>query len=546
MMASNMLIPRDDAPMIPRDYQDAAFPAVMNWFEERSDWPLVVIPTGGGKSLCMAEMVRRALMVDSRARFLIVSHVSELLEQDAAAVMRQCPNTPVSLYSDKLGQKDLSGQVIVAGIQSIYRKAHQIQNPPPDIVLIDEVHTLPHKGEGMYRKFISDLMTINPYLKIVGYTATPFRMKGGYLHKGEGAMFGGIAYEVDILELLERGFLCPLTTPTMTTRMSTEGVKIQGGEFVVSQLQKAVNKSAITKACVDELFANAGSRKRWIVFAAGKEHCIAIAEEIYSRGVMCEILVDDTPKAERRDIVQWHKADTSDIRCLINIGVATTGYDCPAIDLIAMMCPTRSPVKYVQCVGRGMRLHKHKDDCLVMDFAGVIDYFGPVDKIRIPEKRKKKAGVAPTKFCPKCKTETHAAARKCVGCGYDFPEGDSQMNAEASNAAILSSQLVSEQYKVSTVTYYIHKKEGKPDSLRVNYLCGITKSFNEWVCFGHTGRARERACFWWRLRAGSLPPKSAKEALERKDELREPIAVWAKKVGKHYEVTGADFHDDNG
>lgn len=527
------------APKIPRDYQDDAFDAVMEWFEHKEGWPLVVIPTGGGKSLIMAEMVRRAIEIEPSTRFMVLSHVSELLTQDADAVLGQCPGIHLSFYSDKLGQKDLRGQVIVAGIQSVHKKAYMIQTPPIDLVLIDEVHTLPHAGEGMYRKFLADLMLINPKMKVIGYTATPFRAKTGLLHRGDGAMFGGIAYEVNILDLITQGYLCPISTPTVSMRMDTVGVKIAGGDFIAKQLEKAVDKAEITEACVNEIIQNCQNRNKWLIFTAGVEHCTHVRDEIRSRGVACEMLTGDTETGERNRIIAWHKERSHEPRCLVNVSVLTTGYDNPAIDLIAFMRPTRSPVLYIQMIGRAMRIFPGKYDAIVLDFGGVIETLGPIDQIRLPE-RKGGKGEAPSKDCPECGETNHAAARVCIQCGFEFPEPEIKIGHNASEAAVLSTQLKTETHEVTGVSYHRHEKPGARDTLRVEYHCGLTKSFRQWVFIEHSGSNREMAAYWWRSTAGTTPPNTIAEALARQQELATPKFVTVKKVGKYHEVVGTE------
>jgi len=539
MTENNQMVYSDKPLMIPRDYQDAAFPAVCDWFENKKGWPLVVIPTGGGKSLIMAELIRRAIEIEPATRFMILSHVSELLKQNGEAVMGQCPNVPVSFYSDKLKQKDLSGQVIIAGIQSIHKKAHLIHSPPPDLVLIDECHLIPHAGEGMYRKFLASLLIANPRMKVIGYTATPFRAKTGLLHKGEGAMFGGIAYEVGILDLIAQGYLCSINTPTMATRMETEGVKVAGGDFIAAQLEKAVDRHEITVACVDEMMQYGDGRKRWLIFTAGVTHCTHVMEEIRRRGIACEMLTGDTETGERNRIIAWHKEKTSDTRCLVNVSVLTTGYDNPAIDLIAFMRPTRSPVLYIQMTGRAMRIALGKIDAMCLDFGGVIETLGPIDQIRLPQ-RKKGGGDAPHKNCPECGEENHAAARLCIKCGYEFPAPQNKIGNSASEAAVLSTQLKVVAHKVTDVRYYLHKKDGARDSLRVEYYSGLTTVFKKWVCLEHSKGAREMACVWWRKNANTTPPNTIEDALKRLGELRVPKMVHVKRVGKYHEVMGEE------
>lgn len=536
LFASSSLTPAMKA----RDYQDEAFPAVMDWLSRYGTWPLVVIPTGGGKSLVMAELMRRCFEIEKDTRFVVLSHVGELQVQNAEAFAGQCPGVPFSFYSDKLGQKDLSGQVIFATIQSVHKKAYQIQTPPPDIILIDEVHLLPHTGEGMYRKFLADVMKINPQVKCIGYSATPFRAKTGLLHKGEGALFGGIAYEVNVLDLINQGYLAPISTPTMSMRMDVTGVKIQGGDYVAKQLEKAVDIDEVTKGCVNEIIQHSEGRNKWLVFTAGVSHCKHVRDEIRSRGIACEMVTGATPTEERNRIVAWHKERSREPRCLVNVTVFTVGFNNPAIDLIAFMRPTRSPVLYIQMIGRAMRIFPGKEDAVILDFCSIIETLGPIDQIRLPQ-RKKGSGDAPSKICPECAEENHAAARICIKCGWQFPPPQIKIGNNASDAAVLSTQLMSKPYPVTGMNFYRHKKDGRADTLRVEYQSGIMNVYKRWLSFEGTGGAREFACFWWRKMAGTVPPKTIAEALERASEIKRPHTVHIKKVGKYFEITGEDL-----
>lgn len=877
----------------PRDYQDAAFPALMEWFEKKEGWPLVVIPTGGGKSLCIAELIRRCREIDPTFRAVVLSHVSELLVQNAEAIIGQCPDAHITFCSDKLGSKDLTGDVVIASIQSTHGKAYEMQNPPPDIIIIDEVHTLPHSGEGMYRKFLKNMIQINPQIKVIGYTATPFRAKTGLLHKGDGAMFGGIAYEVNILDLINQGYLTSISTPTMSMRMDVSGVKIQGGDYVQKQLEKAVDVDEITVGCVNEIIQHSDGRNKWLIFTAGVEHCEHVRDEIRRRGISCEMLTGATETGERNRIIAWHKEKSPEPRCLVNVSVLTTGYDNPAIDLIAFMRPTRSPVLYCldskteiltshgwkgmgqiivgdcapaldmetgqgkwarvtgyierdmqdderwveynapranfrvtsdhsliistrthnngkspfkitpaimaashangfymptaveipqpgvpltdaelyfigmvitdgsvtptqvllyqserhpeiierierclnecgfiyskrravgysqfkenfarwiftiplgvvrkkgrntntfnlengrncqylrpyldkdlsplllsiskqqfvillqaifdgdghkkdkaanmdytmrsysicsarkiaierlqalaavhgftghlrseqhnrknpiwiltvtpqswrsvggvgkrpqvvvspatkekvwcvettcgtiitrrlgkvtvmgncQMIGRAMRIYPGKYDAVVLDFGGIIETLGPIDQIRLPTKKKGK-GEAPSKICPECKEENHAAARVCIQCGFNFPTPEIKIGHAASEAAVLSTQLKTQPYEVTGVRYYIHKKEGKPDTLRVEYQCGFMHMFKSWKSFNASGHPRAMACHWWRLHADSVPPQNVEEALRRVGELKNPRIVHVRKAGKYFEIVGSEL-----
>lgn len=521
-----------------RDYQEIALESIFDYFVEHEGSPIVVMPVGSGKSLTIAEFMRRANKYFPGTRCVVLAHVSELLTQNAEELIGQWPDADISFYSDSLGQKNIDGQIVFAGIQSIYKRAFDFTDPP-DLILVDECHLIPPDSDTMYRKFLEDMLIVNPNIKIIGFTGTPFRAGYGMLHKGKNALFTHIAYEIPILELIQRGHLCPIITPSVTTKMDTTGVKMRGGDFIGSQLAKVVDDSNLTKSCVDEIMAHGMDRRKWLVFTVDIEHCGHVAAEIRSRGIDVEVIHSKTPTMERNRIVDRYK--NGELRCLVNVAVFTTGFNNPGIDLLAFMRPTRSPVLYIQMAGRGMRTFPGKTDCLLLDFGGVVEELGPIDAVHVPQKGDGE-GLAPIKYCDACGKSCAAGCAKCPHCGNPFPENSLNLDANASHAAAISTQLKAKVHKVSKVAYYRHKKEGKPDTLRIDYLCGF-ETYREWQCFEHTYDPRERACAWWKQRSATLPPNSITEALARVNELRQPLYVHIKKAGQYNQVMAVDFDE---
>jgi len=159
-----------------RPYQLAAVDAVYGHLRSRDDNPCVVIPTAGGKTPVMATICRDAV-TQWDGRVLVLAHVKELLEQTADKLTAVCPDVPFGIYSAGLRRRDTEQAVIVAGIQSVYRRACELDRF--DLVIVDEAHLIPLDGEGMYRQFLADAQVVNPCLRVIGFTATPFRLKDG-------------------------------------------------------------------------------------------------------------------------------------------------------------------------------------------------------------------------------------------------------------------------------------------------------------------------------------------------------------------------------
>jgi DNA repair protein RadD len=418
----------------------------------------------------------------------------------------------------------------------VHRKACAIQRA--DLVLVDEAHLIPRSANTTYRRFLDDLTRINPQLKIIGLTATPYRLDSGMLHTGPDALFDDIAFEVSVRELIDQGYLAPLTSKQTSTQLDVSGVASRGGEFIAGQLEAAVDRDPITQAAIDEVVAYGQDRRSWLMFCAGVDHAQHVCDAVQSRGVSCATIFGHTPKAERDRIIAAFKRD--EIRALASMGVLTTGFNAPAVDLIAMLRPTKSTGLYVQMAGRGTRLAAGKDNCLVLDFAGNVARHGPIDLVSPKDKTSEGDGEAPTKVCPACQTINALAARVCADCGFVFPAPEVQLEATATTRPILSTGRP-EWLDVGAVTYHRHEKPGRPPSLRVDYHCGLVRH-REWVCLEHEGYPGQKAAAWWRRREGSSDvPATVSEALTRADELRQPVQIAVRPNGRFTEVVHARF-----
>jgi DNA repair protein RadD len=520
-----------------RDYQRAAIDAIYDYFAAVTGHPLVVIPTAGGKSLVAAAFIQEVLSQWPGERIIILTHVRELISQNFAELIRLWPEAPAGIYSAGLNRRDVQAQILFAGIQSVHRKAFHIQRA--DLVLVDEAHLVPRQASATYRRLLGDLTRINPQLKVIGLTATPYRLDSGMLHKGPDALFDDIAFEVSVRELIDQGYLAPLISKQTSTQLDVSGVGTRGGEFIAGQLEAAVDHDPITQAAIDEVVAYGRDRRSWLLFCAGVDHACHVSEAVRARGVSCATIFGHTPRAERDRIIAAFKR--GEIRALASMGVLTTGFNAPAVDLIAMLRPTKSTGLYVQMAGRGTRLAPGKDNCLVLDFAGDVAHHGPIDLVKPRDKLNGEGdGEAPTKVCPACQTINALAARVCTDCGYVFPAPEVQLEATATTQPILSVGRP-EWVDVDAVTYHRHEKPGRPASLRIDYHCGLVRH-REWVCLEHGGYASRKAAQWWRRRDGSSEvPATVDEALARAEELRRPAQIAVRPNGRYTEVVHARF-----
>lgn len=532
-----------------RPYQTEAIDAIYHYLRTKNGNPCCVIPTAGGKTPLLASICKDAVTKWS-GRVLILSHVKELLGQAADKLSAICPDIPVGIYSAGLGERTTQGPVIIAGIQSVYQKAKELGKF--DLIIIDEAHLIAPDGDGMYRHFLSDMKAINPNIRLIGLTATPFRMSSGLICGPENIL-NDICYEVGIKELIAQGYLCPLISKGSARKIDYSKLHIRAGEFVSSEVDELVNTENNVHSACHEIVEKTADRHRVLIFAASVEHAENVKKTLESMtGSECGIVTGSTPSTERDLLLRRFKGEEisanlfnesyPDLKYMVNINVLTTGFDNPQIDCVVMLRPTASPGLYVQTVGRGFRLHESKKDCLVLDFAGNIMRHGPVDMIRVRDKVEGNGGDAPVKECPECNLYIHAAYSICPGCGYEFPKQErAEHEGQASEESVLSCDETNE-YDVEDVFYAVHTKAGAdefaPHTMRVDYKTGWNSFRSEWLCVEHEGWPRKKFERWWKERTNAPLPSSAYAAVQiaNTGALAKPTKITAmRKAGEKYE-----------
>ena len=285
-------------------------------------------------------------------------------------------------------------------------------------VAVHNCHLINHHDAGGYRTLLANLKGINPHLRVVGLTATPYRLGHGLI-TDKPALFDALLDPVSIEELVHKGFLSNLRSKVTQLKLSAEGVHKRGGEYIEAELQAAVDTKDQNERVVREVISLAGDRKAWLFFCAGVKHAENVCQVLTDHGIPAACVTGETPKKQREQILADFKA--GHLRALTNANVLTTGFDHPDIDLIAMLRPTMSAGLYVQMAGRGMRVKSHTDHCLVLDFAGVVAAHGPITAVQPPKKGQEGTGEAPVRVCANCGELCAIAARMCSACGFVFP-----------------------------------------------------------------------------------------------------------------------------
>ncbi|MFW5698702.1 MAG: DEAD/DEAH box helicase [Planctomycetota bacterium] len=513
-----------------RPYQQASVDAIYEHLRDRDDNPCAVLPTAAGKTWVLAQICHDAVTL-WQGRVLILAHVKELLEQAADKLRIVCADVPIGVYSAGLKRRDTDEPIIVAGIQSVYRRAAELDRF--DLIIIDEAHMIPPDGEGMYQQFLREAQIVNPDVRVIGLTATPFRLKSGPICE-PGNILNHICHEVGVKELIRDGYLCPLISKAGVSKVDTSNLHVRAGEFRSDEAEALMDQDDLVVPACSEIVELTRERNAVLIFATGVGHAKHIVSVLRDdHGIEAGMVFGDTATPERDAVLAEFKAGR--LKYLVNVNVLTTGFDAPHIDCVVLLRPTLSPGLYYQMVGRGFRLHDSKTDCLVLDYGGNVLRHGPVDQLRLDAPKREGDGEAPAKECPECQSLIAAGFTVCPHCGYEFPPPDRQAHdAKASTAGVLSDQYEDTEHQVRSVYYAVHTKRGAdesaPKTLRVEYEIGWGRWAKEWVCVEHGGVspfARSKAETWWRERSDEPCPHTAADAVALAEQgcLAEPTRI---------------------
>lgn len=511
-----------------RDYQEEGLQALWSYFMNHSGNPVLAWPTGSGKSLVPAEFIRRTMFHYPNQRFLVTTHVKELIEQNHKKLIGNdkepgiWPDAPAGIYSAGLKQKDILNPIIFGGVQSMVKIPDAFGHR--DIMFVDEAHLISPNETSSYQKLIGRLRQINPKLKVIGMSATPYRVGQGLIT--DGGLFTHIAHDLTSLDnfnkLVRDGYLSPLIPKKTHTELDVSNVSVQAGDFIQSQLQHEVDKAEITWKALQEAVYYGQNRKSWLIYATGIEHADHIAEMLNKLGIECASVHSRQPPEYNDAALEAHKELR--LRAIVSFSKLTTGLDHPEVDFIVMLRPTMSVVLWVQMLGRGTRIADGKTNCLVLDFAKNSIRLGPINDPVIPRKKGDKGGDLPIKICETCKVYNHIKATNCISC--EAPFSFKVKIKETAGTEILikgcEEAPVIETMDVSYVTYGRKQKEGKSPFIVATYFCGMDV-YKELVF--PESKNRKFFCDWWRMRSPAEPPLTTTDALSMVSQLRPPRRI---------------------
>jgi DNA repair protein RadD len=411
-----------------RDYQQEAVSKVLKHFRKTNESAVIVLPTGSGKSLVIAELARLA-----KRKILVLTHVKELVEQNHQKY--ESYGVTAGIYSAGLKLRETQHQVTFASIQSAARNLDDFSEPY-SLIIIDECHRVnlasPElakdeaksklKGESkeqsqesasklsnsnQYQQIIEKLMQVNPEVKLLGLTATPYRLGMGWIYKKhyrgfmrseEKRPFEHCIYELPLRYLIKRQYLTqPNLVDATIEHYDFNSLRANAsGEYSPTDINHLLNKNPrVTQGIIEQVIELGDKRQGIMIFAATVEH----AKEVFSYlpTKLSALITGATDNTERDKLIKAFKR--KEIKYLVNVSVLTTGFDAPHVDMIAILRPTQSVSLYQQIIGRGLRLSDNKKDCLVIDYTGNdFDLYHP----EVGEKKPNSKSQPVQVVCPSC------------------------------------------------------------------------------------------------------------------------------------------------
>lgn len=557
-----------------RPYQQEAVLATLQHFRKDKSPAVIVLPTGAGKSLVIAELARLA-----KGRVLVLAHVRELVDQNHAKY--QSFGLEAGIYSAGLNRKQSSQKTIFGSIQSIARAPDEFFQGF-SLLVIDECHRVSMEGETQYFQVISKLQKLNPDLCVLGLTATPYRLGFGWIYEvnlprktrqtESDRFFKKCIFDLSIRFMIKSNYLTPpIPIHSPVTSYDFSSLELKNGHFILSQIEELLkNQKRITPLIVRNIIEMSEDRRGVMIFTSSVHHAKEILRHLPAES--SALVLGDTDERERDQIIGKFK--NKDLKYLVNVSVLTTGFDAPHVDVIAIMRPTESASLYQQIVGRGLRLSPGKTDCLILDYTGqghdlfqpdidedkpssesvivevpcpscglinhfwglvepdgtLVEHFGRKCRGSFEDPRTRQTLECGFRFrcklCDKCGAENDIAARVCGSCQHVLVDNDQKLKEALSlkDAHVM---------RVDSMIFEKGKDKRGHDRLEISYCDVEANSLKEYFYLNST---ETRRAFYFnfirmhnRLPGQKLEITSVEEALKNQHRFRKPFYVIARK-----------------
>lgn len=469
-----------------RPYQTEASESIFTSLRAGNN-PVVQLPTGTGKSLVIADVASKLRAKGGNT--FVVTHVKELVVQNKRTLDRYAGLEKVGTMCAGLNENSPGESITFGTIQSLYRPAMDGRLPFPHAIIIDEAHRVPPGDDG---KLYYNLIKAFPSARRIGMSATPWRMDGGSIYKGDDAWFDDLCYQKTPLEMVELGYLCPLVGVSTEVQLDLQGISKTGGDYTQSQVDSRSTDEwlALVAQSVKQL---SNKRKHVAVYCPTINAATRFTAALKNVGIEAGAVHSESE--ERNEIIE--KWEAGEIKALCSVDILTTGFDFPALDCIVCLRPTQSTALWVQILGRGTRIYEGKEDCLVLDYVGNLTRLGGINMME--DFLQEKNGQVVGQF----KAVGVAAKKKKLKISRGIAAVD-PMQGSAKDVRVF----------VNEIKYVVigSKKQPGKTLLMAVYDCeteeGYPISASQFLCVEYSGWARTQAEKWFKLRGVDAPYNS--------------------------------------
>ncbi|MBL0717415.1 MAG: DEAD/DEAH box helicase [Desulfosarcina sp.] len=411
-----------------RDYQIKALNKIDADLQKQKTVLLVAI-MGAGKTVLTARLINKYYKTSGK-RFLILAHKQELVEQFHKTFLDKSDVliSDIGICCTGLSQKkQLNRRVTIGTIQTFVNQMDNYLSC--DLLVIDEAHKIQIGTGSQYDQVIDGLQAKNPNMRILGLTATPFRLGSGYIYgnrcsPGTINLFSEISHKITYAELVEQGYLMPLSADICTNdQLSGDLQQVdKNGDYVLDQLGAVMAQPIHIKTAVQAINEKAQDYKTICVFACTIDHAEKLKDAIDDKfpGHVTIVHSKLTSLERASNMLAWKKGRK---RIMVSINILIEGFDFPQLDCLVMCRPTESTGLFLQSIGRLLRIHPDKEKILLIDLTTNTDKFGTdLDnmKVTIPKNAINTDKKKNEKYCPECDEKVHIAIRICPGCGFEW------------------------------------------------------------------------------------------------------------------------------
>lgn len=364
---------------------------------------LAVAPTGAGKTVCLAAVIDAF----PKARSLVLVHRDELVRQTVGTIAAVTGTEPAT-YARWARQW---GRCTVAMVPTLARKQHLAAMPSVDLVIVDEAH---HAVATSYRRILDHARELQHDVRVLGVTATPGRGDRRRLS----AVWDNCADQITLGELVASGHLVAPRAYAIDLGLGAElrATARSGGEYDLDAAGAVLSPAT---ARVVETWAERAGDRQTVMFCSSVTHAEVVLAALAGAGHSAVLVTGATPAPERAE--SFARLASGDARVLVNVAVATEGWDCPPVSCVCLLRPSSYPSTVTQMIGRGLRAHPGKSDCVVIDYGCSLEHLGGLEQLvdlRPQGVQPASAADGAVKTCPDCGASVPIRTRECPLCGY--------------------------------------------------------------------------------------------------------------------------------